>query len=115
VGFCFGGGMANTLAVLLGEDLGAAVPFYGSAPAAADVAKIRAPVLIHYAGLDTRINAGWPAFEQALKANGVAYEMHMYDGANHGFHNDTTPRYDEAAAKLAWQRTLAWFNKYLRT
>ena len=115
VGFCFGGGMANTLAVRLGEDLGAAVPFYGSAPAAADVAKIRAPVLIHYAGLDTRINAGWPAFEQALKANGVAYEMHMYDGANHGFHNDTTPRYDEAAAKLAWQRTLAWFNRYLRT
>jgi carboxymethylenebutenolidase len=114
VGFCFGGGMANTLAVRLGADLAAAVPFYGSQPSAEDVAKIRAPLLIHYAGLDTRINAGWPAFEQALKANKVVYEMHMYEGANHGFHNDTTPRYDEAAAKLAWQRTLAWLNKYLR-
>jgi carboxymethylenebutenolidase len=114
VGFCFGGGMANTLAVRLGADLGAAVPFYGSAPAAADVAKIKAPVLVHYAGLDTRINAGRPAFEEALKANGIAYEMHVYEGANHGFHNDTTPRYDEAAAKLAWERTVGWFNRYLR-
>lgn len=114
VGFCFGGGMANTLAVRLGADLAAAVPFYGSQPPAADVAKIKAPLLLQYAGLDTRINAGWPAYEEALKANHVTYTMHMYDGANHGFHNDTTPRYDEAAAKLAWQRTLDFFNKYLR-
>ncbi len=114
VGFCFGGGMANTLAVRLGADLAAAVPFYGSQPPAADVAKIKAPLLLQYAGLDTRINAGWPAYEEALKANNVTYTMHMYEGANHGFHNDTTPRYDEAAAKLAWQRTLDFFNKYLR-
>jgi len=114
VGFCFGGGMVNTLAVQLGADLNAGVPFYGSAPAAADVARIRAPLMINYAGLDTRINAGWPDFDAALKANNVVHEMHMYEGANHGFHNDTTPRYDEAAAKLAWDRTLAWFNTYLR-
>jgi carboxymethylenebutenolidase len=115
VGFCFGGGMVGTLAVRMGAELSAGVPFYGGAPAAADVPKIKAPLLVHYAGLDTRINAGRPAFEEALKANGVAYEMHMYEGANHGFHNDTTPRYDEAAAKLAWERTLAWFNRYLRS
>jgi carboxymethylenebutenolidase len=114
VGFCFGGGMANTLAARLGADLTAAVPFYGSGLSAEDAAKVKAPLLIHYAGLDTRINAGWPAFEEALKASHVTYEMHMYEGANHGFHNDTTPRYDEAAAKLAWQRTIAWFNRYLR-
>ena len=115
VGFCFGGGMANTLAVRLGADLAAAVPFYGGQAQAADAGKIKAPLLLHYASLDTRINGGWPAYEQALKANGVTYTAHMYEGANHGFHNDTTPRYDEAAAKLAWQRTLDFFNKYLRS
>ena len=114
VGFCFGGGIANTMAVRLGADLAAAVPFYGGQPSTEDAAKIKAPMLLHYAGLDTRINAGWEAYEAALKANGATYTMHMYDGANHGFHNDTTPRYDEAAAKLAWQRTLDHFNKYLR-
>jgi len=114
VGFCFGGGIANTMAVRLGADLAAAVPFYGGQPSAEDAAKIKAPLLVHYAGLDERINAGWPAYEAVLKANGVTHTMHMYDGANHGFHNDTTPRYDEAAAKLAWQRTLDHFNKYLR-
>jgi carboxymethylenebutenolidase len=113
VGFCFGGGMVNTFAVRL-PDLGAAVPFYGAQPSAADTAKIKAPLLIHYAGLDERINAGWPAFEAALKANGVKYEMYMYPGTNHGFHNDTTPRYDEDAAKLAWLRTIAFFNANLR-
>ena len=114
VGFCFGGGMANNLAVRLGSDLAAAVPFYGGQPPASEVSKIKAPLLIHYASLDTRINGGWPAYEEALKANHVMYTMHMYEGANHGFHNDTTPRYDEAAAKLAWQRTLDFFNKYLK-
>jgi carboxymethylenebutenolidase len=114
VGFCFGGGMANTLAVRMGADLSAAVPFYGAQPSAADAAKIRAPLLLQYAGLDTRINGGWPAYEEALKANHVTYTGYVYEGANHGFHNDTTPRYDEAAAKLAWQRTLDFFNKYLK-
>ena len=114
VGFCFGGGIANTLAVRMGGDLGAAVPFYGGQPPAADVARIKAPLLLHYASLDTRVNAGWPAYEEALKANKVTYTAHMYEGANHGFHNDTTPRYDETAAKLAWERTLEFFNKYLR-
>ena len=114
VGFCFGGGIANALAVRLGADLSAAVPFYGGQPPAADAAKIKAPLLIHYAGLDTRINAGWPAYEEALKANHVTYTEYLYEGVNHGFHNDTTPRYDEAAAKLAWQRTLDFFNKTLR-
>jgi carboxymethylenebutenolidase len=114
VGFCFGGGIANTLAVRMGADLAAAVPFYGGQPAAADASRIKAPLLLHYAGLDKRINAGWPAYEEALKAHHVTYTAHMYEGANHGFHNDTTPRYDEAAAKLAWQRTLDFFNKYLR-
>jgi carboxymethylenebutenolidase len=112
-GFCFGGGIANLLAVRL-PDLAAAVPFYGAAPAAADVARIKAPLLIHYADTDERINAQWPAYETALKANGVKYEMHKYPGTQHGFHNDTTPRYDEAAAKLAWQRTIDFFNKHLR-
>ena len=114
VGFCFGGGVANSLAVLL-PDLGAAVPFYGNQPSAADTAKIKAPLLIHYAGLDQRITSGWPAFESALKANGVRYREYTYPGVNHGFHNDTTPRYDEAAAKLAWSRTVAFLNKHLRS
>jgi carboxymethylenebutenolidase len=114
VGFCFGGGISNTLAVRMGSDLSAAVPFYGGQPPAADAAKIKAPLLLHYASLDKRIAEGWPAYEEALKANHVTYTAHIYEGANHGFHNDTTPRYDEAAAKLAWQRTLDFFNKYLR-
>jgi carboxymethylenebutenolidase len=115
VGFCFGGGIANTLAVRLGSDLSAAVPFYGAQPPASDVPKIKAPLLLHYAGLDTRIDAGWPAYEAALKANHINYTEYMYEGVNHGFHNDTTPRYDEAAAKLAWQRTIDFLNKYLRS
>ncbi|MGA2119107.1 MAG: dienelactone hydrolase family protein [Bryobacteraceae bacterium] len=114
VGFCFGGGIANTLAVRMGADLAAAVPFYGAQPSAEDVAKIKAPILAHYASLDTRITGGWPAYEAALKANHVTYAGYVYEGANHGFHNDTTPRYDEAAAKLAWQRTLDFFNKCLK-
>jgi carboxymethylenebutenolidase len=114
VGFCFGGGMANTLAVRMGSDLAAAVAFYGMQPAVADVPKIKAAVQLHYASLDTRITAGWPAYEEALKANHVTYAGYVYEGAQHGFHNDTTPRYDEPAAKLAWQRTLDFFNKYLR-
>jgi carboxymethylenebutenolidase len=113
VGFCFGGGVVNQLAVWMGTDLNAAVPFYGTQPSAADTAKIKAPLLAHYAALDTRITSGWPAFDAALTAAHVTHEGYVYPGANHGFHNDTTPRYDEAAAKLAWQRTLAWFNKYL--
>jgi carboxymethylenebutenolidase len=114
VGFCFGGGVSNNLAVRLGSDLGAAVPFYGGQPKAEDVAKIKAPLLIHYASLDTRINNGWPAYEAALKENNVKYTMHMYEGVNHGFHNDTTPRYDEASARLAWKRTIEFFNQNLR-
>ena len=113
VGFCFGGGMVNTLAVRL-PDLAAAVPFYGGQPAAEDVPKIKAPLLLHYAGLDARVNKGWPDYEAALKANGVTYTAHIYGGANHGFHNDTTPRYDQAAATLAWQRTIDFFNQRLR-
>lgn len=113
VGFCFGGGMANRLAVRL-PDLAAAVPFYGRQPSAADAAKIKAPLLLHYASLDTRVNEGWPAYEEALKANHVNYTAYLYEGVNHGFHNDTTPRYDHAAAELAWQRTLDFFNKWLR-
>jgi carboxymethylenebutenolidase len=114
VGFCFGGGIANTLAVRMGGDLAAAVPFYGGQPPAADAAKIKAAMLLHYASLDTRITGNWPAWEEALKANHVNYAGYVYEGANHGFHNDTTPRYDEKAAKQAWQRTLEFFNKYLR-
>jgi len=113
VGFCFGGGMAVTLAVRL-PTLAAAVPFYGRQPAAEDVPRIQAPLLIHYGGLDERVNAGWPAFRDALEANGKAYTMHMYEGANHGFHNDTTPRYDAEAARLAQDRTMAFFNEHLR-
>ena len=114
VGFCFGGGIVNMLAVRLGADLAAGVPFYGGQAKTEDVPKIKAPLLLHYASLDERINKGWPPYETALKEAGVPNTMHMYEGANHGFHNDTTPRYDEAAAKLAWERTLAHFNKYLR-
>jgi carboxymethylenebutenolidase len=105
IGFCYGGGVANAAAVAYPE-LAAAVAFYGRQPEAADVPKIRAAVLLHYGGLDERINAGWPAYEAALKAAGTRYEAHVYEGANHGFHNDTTPRYDQAAADLAWQRTI---------
>jgi carboxymethylenebutenolidase len=114
VGFCFGGGVANTLAVRMGSDLAAAVAFYGGQPPAAEVPKIKAAMLLHYGSLDTRLTGGWPAYEEALKANHVKYEGYVYEGANHGFHNDTTPRYDEKAAKLAWSRTLEWFNKNLR-
>ena len=113
VGFCFGGTTVNAFAVRI-PDLAAGVPFYGGQPNAADVPKIKAPLMIHYAGLDERINAGWPAYEAALKANNVKYQMFMYPNTNHGFHNDTTPRYDEAAAKLAWSRTLAFFNENLK-
>jgi carboxymethylenebutenolidase len=112
VGFCYGGGMANYLATQL-PDLAAAVPFYGSQPQAADVARIRAPLLIHDAGKDERILAGWPAYEAALQANKVNYQHFVYAGAEHGFNNDTTPRYDEAAAKLAWSRTVAFFKEKL--
>ncbi len=114
VGFCYGGGIVNTLAVQMGADLSAGVPFYGSQPQAADVPKIKAPLLLQYAELDKRITDGWPAYEEALKANFVPNFGYVYKGVNHGFHNDTTPRYDEAAAKLAWQRTIAFFNKNLR-
>jgi len=113
VGFCYGGGVANTLAVRL-PDLAAAVPFYGMQPAAADVAKIRAPLLIHYAATDERINASWPAYEAAVKANKVPYTAYIYEGTNHGFHNDTTPRYDNAAATLAWARTIEFLNRTLK-
>lgn len=113
VGFCFGGGMVGTLAVRL-PDLAAGVPFYGSQPATEDVPDIQAPLMIQYAGLDERINAGWPDFEAALQAAGKQYTMHMYPDVNHGFHNDTTPRYDAAAARLAQQRTIAFFSEHLR-
>lgn len=115
VGFCFGGGIVNSLAVRMGSDLAAGVPFYGAQPPAADAAKIKAPLMLQYAGLDTRITGNWPAFEEALKANHVTYTGYVYEGANHGFHNDTTPRYDEAAAKLAWKRTIEFFDKYLKS
>jgi carboxymethylenebutenolidase len=114
VGFCFGGGVVNAMAVRF-SDLAAAVPFYGQQPSADDTAKIKAPLLIHYAGEDARIDAGWPAWEEALKKNHVRYRAHIYPGVQHGFHNDTTPRYDEAAAKLAWSRTLAFFNENLKS
>jgi carboxymethylenebutenolidase len=113
VGFCFGGFVSNWLAVRL-PDLRAAAPFYGGQVPAADVPKIKAALLLHYASNDERVNAGWPAYEEALKANKVEYTAHFYEGTNHGFHNDTTPRYDEKAAKLAWERTLAFFNQKLR-
>ena len=113
VGFCFGGGMVNQLAVRLGADLNAGVAFYGRQVAADDVPKISAPLLLHYASNDQGVNAGIANYEAALKANNKVYTLHMYEGKQHGFHNDTTPRYDEAAAKLAWSRTLEFFNKYL--
>ena len=113
VGFCWGGGIANMLATRL-PDLAAAVPFYGPAPAAADAARIKAPLLLHFAGNDDFINPAWPAYEAALKAAGVKYEAFVYAGTGHGFNNDTTPRYDAASAKLAWSRTVDFFNKNLR-
>jgi len=114
VGFCYGGGMVNFLATRLGGDLSAGVAFYGSAPNLEDVPKIRAPMLIQSAERDDRINASWPGYEAALKAAGVTYERHLYPGTQHGFNNDTTPRFDAAAAKLAWGRTLAFFNAHVR-
>jgi carboxymethylenebutenolidase len=113
VGFCYGGGVVNLLAVRR-PDLGAGVPFYGSAPPTEGVASIQAPLLIQYAGLDERVNAGWPDYKQALDEHGKQYTMHMYEGVNHGFHNDTTPRYDEDSARLAEERTIAFFNEHLR-
>jgi carboxymethylenebutenolidase len=112
VGFCYGGGVCNSMAVRL-PDLAASVPFYGRQPSAADVPKIKAPLLLHYAALDKRVNKGWPDYEAALKANGKEYTAHMYPDVNHGFHNDTTPRYDKAAAELAWDRTIAFFKERL--
>jgi carboxymethylenebutenolidase len=113
VGFCFGGWIANMMAVRI-PDLSAAVPFYGTQPAAEDVPKIHAPLLLHYAGLDTHVDAGWPAYEAALKANQKEYAAYIYPNVNHGFHNDTTPRYDKAAAELAWQRTIDFFKQKLQ-
>jgi carboxymethylenebutenolidase len=113
VGFCFGGGIANTLATRL-PDLKAAVPFYGAVPPDADIPKIKAAILAHHGELDTRLAMSWPAYDAALTKIGVPHEGYIYPKANHGFHNDTTPRYDEAAAKQAWQRTIDWFNKYVR-
>ncbi|NHF66873.1 YghX family hydrolase [Xanthomonas hortorum] len=111
-GFCYGGGVANAAAVAYPE-LAAAVPFYGRQPTDAEVARIRAPLLLHYAAEDERVNAGWPAYEAALKAQRKVYQAYVYAGTNHGFHNDSTPRYDKAAATLAWDRTIAWFRRYL--
>ncbi|WP_462266873.1 dienelactone hydrolase family protein [Mucilaginibacter sp.] len=112
VGFCYGGGIANMMAVRV-PGLAVAVPFYGSQPALADVPKIEAPLMLHYAALDTRITAGWPPYEAALKENHKSYEAFIYENANHGFHNDTTPRYDKAAAELAWKRTIDFFKAHL--
>ena len=114
VGFCFGGGIVNFLAAELGADLSAAVPYYGAQVAADQAAKIKAPLLLHYAENDARINGGWPAYEEALKANGIPNQAFIYPGTQHGFNNDTGARYEKAAADLAWQRTLDHFNKYLR-
>jgi carboxymethylenebutenolidase len=114
IGFCYGGGVVNTMAVRLGADLNAAAPFYGRQPNADDTAKIKAPIMAHYAANDPGIDGGIPAFEAALKAGSKPYQLFTYDGTQHGFHNDTTPRYDEKAAKLAWDRTLEFFNKNLR-
>jgi carboxymethylenebutenolidase len=114
IGFCFGGGVVNSLAVRLGADLAAGAPFYGRQAGADDVPKIQAPLMLHYAGNDQGVNQGIPAYEAALKANNKPYQVFVYEGTQHGFHNDTTPRYDEAAAKLAWQRSLEFFNKNVR-
>jgi carboxymethylenebutenolidase len=113
VGFCFGGWIANMMAVRI-PDLAAAVPFYGGQPPVEEVPKIKAPLLLHYASLDTRVNEGWPAYEKALKEHNKDYTAHMYENTNHGFHNDTTPRYDKAAAELAWQRTVEFFGERLK-
>ena len=113
VGFCYGGGIVHMLATHL-PDLAAAVPFYGNHPPAADAVKVKAPLLIHFAGVDDRINAAWPTYEAALKAAGAHYTAHSYAGTQHGFNNDTTPRFDAAAAKLAWDRSMAFFAKHLR-
>jgi carboxymethylenebutenolidase len=113
VGFCFGGWIANMMAVRI-PDLSAAVPFYGGQPASEDVPKIKAPLVLHYAALDTRVNEGWPAYEAALKSNNKTYTSYMYPEVNHGFHNDTTPRYDKTAAELAWKRTIDFFNEKLK-
>lgn len=113
VGFCYGGGVCNALAVAY-PDLAASVPYYGRQPEAADVPAIEAPLMIHHAGNDERINAGWPAYEAALSEHQKEYSVHFYPDVNHGFHNDTTPRYDEEAAKLSWKRTLAFFDTHLR-
>ncbi len=113
VGFCFGGGIANMMAVRVPE-LAASVPFYGSQPAVTDVPKIKAPLLLHYASLDARITDGWPAYEAALKENGKQYQGFIYENVNHGFHNDTTPRYDKSAAELAWKRTIDFFSEHLK-
>lgn len=113
VGFCFGGYISNMMAVRVPE-LKAAVPYYGRQPVAEDAAKVKAPLLLQYAELDTRVNEGWPAYEAILKENNVTYTAHFYPGANHGFHNNTTPRYDEAAAMLSWERTIEFFNKHLK-
>ena len=113
VGFCYGGGVVNELAVRIPETIQAGVPFYGRQPAVADVSKIKAAMLIQYAEMDARINEGWPAFEKALQAANIKYQAYTYPGVNHGFHNDSTPRYDEAAAKLAWQRTVDFFKEHL--
>mgnify|MGYP000878705714 CR=1 FL=1 len=112
VGFCYGGGVCNALAVAYPE-LGASVPFYGRQAPLEDVSRIEVPLLLHYAELDERINEGWPAYEAALREAGKTFEGHVYPGVNHGFHNDSTPRYDQAAADLAWRRTLDWFGRYL--
>jgi len=112
-GFCYGGGVANAAAVAFPE-LSAAVPFYGRQAPVEEVGRIQAPLLLHYAETDERVNAGWPAYEEALKANGKLYEAYIYPGTSHGFHNDSTPRYDQAAAELAWERTIAWFKEYLK-
>jgi carboxymethylenebutenolidase len=114
MGFCFGGSMTNLMAVRV-PDLAAAVPFYGGQPAVDEIEKIRAPLLLHFAELDERVNAGWPAYEAALESAGKEYAAHVYAGATHGFHNDTTPRYDEAAAKLAWSRTVEFLARHLKT
>lgn len=112
VGFCFGGWISNMMAVRI-PTLNAAVPYYGGQPSAEETAKIKAPLMLQYAGLDKRVNAGWPDYEKALKANNKSYVMHMYPDVNHGFHNNTTPRYDEAMAKLSWERSIAFFKTHL--